>query len=36
MKKLNNMDLIVEMGNVNNKKRNHGIANTNKEQEKKC
>ena len=30
MKKLNNMDLIVEMGNVNNKKRNHGIANTNK------
>lgn len=30
MKKLNNMDLIVEMGNVNNKKRNYGIANTNK------
>ena len=30
MKKLNNMDLIVEMGNVNNKKRNYDIANTNK------
>ena len=30
MKKLNNMDLIVEMGNVNNKKRNYSIANTNK------
>ena len=30
MKKLNNMDLIVEMGNVNNKKRNYGITNTNK------
>lgn len=30
MKKLNNMDLIVEMGNVNNKKRNYGIANINK------
>lgn len=30
MKKLNNMDFIVEMGNVNNKKRNYGIANTNK------
>lgn len=28
MKKLNNMGLIVEMGNVNNKKRNYGIANT--------
>ena len=30
MKKLNNMDLIVEMGMVDNKKRNYGIANTNK------
>lgn len=34
MKKLNNMDLIVEMGNVNNKKRNYGIANTNKSKKK--
>ena len=30
MKKLSNMDLIVEMGNVNNKKRNNNIANTTK------
>ena len=30
MKKMSNMELVVEMGNVNNKKRNYGIANTNK------
>ena len=30
MKKLNNMELIVEMGMVDNKKRNNNIANTTK------
>lgn len=35
MKKLNNMDLIVEMGNVNNKKRNNNIVNTTNKNKKR-